>query len=203
MSDDERKPYDSDDGEGGKSDLKVSYTYWDRKVKDVPAAHATIAPVRLESQVEAKHDPNQGSAWNTAGTWEERNITSHMKRRLEETLVGLDVEFAHGDLRTSELSKCDGEASVCFVRGKKRLGYEFQLKVKVDGTVIQADGETRVCGYVSLEDVSDHSGGDYDVTVTVEGSRPADGLCKSSLTAFVPRLKQHIQKVVEETKNAC
>lgn len=62
---------------------EVSYTYWKRD-SDLKADHKGFQPqaVTAPSPVEAnKNQNNIGSAWNKAGTWEEKKIT---KKQLED-----------------------------------------------------------------------------------------------------------------------
>ena len=75
MSDkkDSKKAKKDDDDIG-----EVSYTYWKRD-SDIKADHkgfqpqATSTPVNVE-----KNTNNAGSAWNQAGTWEEKTVTKKM-----------------------------------------------------------------------------------------------------------------------------
>ena len=75
MSDkkDSKNPKKDDDDIG-----EVSYTYWKRD-SDIKADHkgfqpqATSTPVNVE-----KNTNNAGSAWNQAGTWEEKTVTKKM-----------------------------------------------------------------------------------------------------------------------------
>ena len=75
MSDkkDSKKTKKDDDDIG-----EVSYTYWKRD-SDIKADHkgfqpqATSTPVNVE-----KNTNNAGSAWNQAGTWEEKTVTKKM-----------------------------------------------------------------------------------------------------------------------------
>ena len=75
MSDkkDSKKEKKDDDDIG-----EVSYTYWKRD-SDIKADHkgfqpqATSTPVNVE-----KNTNNAGSAWNQAGTWEEKTVTKKM-----------------------------------------------------------------------------------------------------------------------------
>ena len=68
----ERKGTDEELGE-------VSYTYWKRE-SDIKADHKGFQPEKVAnpSPVNTSSQPQQtqmGSAWNKAGTWEEKKIT--------------------------------------------------------------------------------------------------------------------------------
>ena len=71
----ERKGTDDEIGE-------VSYTYWKRE-SDIKADHKGFQPEKVTSPQPANNpqETNQmGSAWNKAGTWEEKKV---MKKQLE------------------------------------------------------------------------------------------------------------------------
>ena len=58
---------------------KPSYTYWKRE-SDKNADHNGFSPQKTNQKIDEK--PNKiGSAWNKAGTWEEKKIT---KKQLED-----------------------------------------------------------------------------------------------------------------------
>ena len=71
----ERKGTDEDLGE-------VSYTYWKRE-SDLQADHKGFQPEKVTSPQPVNNDSSQpqqnqiGSAWNKAGTWEEKKITKN------------------------------------------------------------------------------------------------------------------------------
>lgn len=63
-----------------------------------------------------------GSAWNYAGTFEERNMTAWAKEKLQELLSGVSFVIPNNGavLDVVKVSGLDGDASVTFVRGKKK-----------------------------------------------------------------------------------
>ena len=77
MNKDKEKRKDSNDKE--EEIEKPSYTYWKREA-DINADHKGFAPQQTNEKVD--ENPNKiGSAWNKAGTWEEKKIT---KKQIEE-----------------------------------------------------------------------------------------------------------------------
>lgn len=77
----------------------------------------------------------QISAWNAAGTWEERGHTIWAKARIEELvtengtfeLVGGNGIDADARVRIVGVKSCEGDASVVMIRGKPRRGFDFEL----------------------------------------------------------------------------
>ena len=104
-----------------------------------------IAPKKLDSLETAATTtptasdgiPNNGaSAWNKAGTWEEKDLTQWAKTTLQEHLeqakyVLPDSSPAPGaEVTVSKVTTIDGHASCALARGKKRYIYEFMVKLE-------------------------------------------------------------------------
>lgn len=98
-----------------------------------------IAPKKLDPSSTPAPIPAQGaakgaSAWNKAGTWEEKDVTKWATKTLEEQLLQTtyalpDSSPAPGALVTiSKVDKLEGHASFALARGKKRYIYEFLTK---------------------------------------------------------------------------
>ena len=59
---------------------KPSYTYWKRE-SDIKADHKGFTPQQTNQKVD--ENPNKiGSAWNKAGTWEEKKIIKKITKTL-------------------------------------------------------------------------------------------------------------------------
>ena len=92
MSEEDKKSDNSDKSDKDKKEKKerkgtdeelgeVSYTYWKRE-SDLQADHKGFQPEKVANPTPATNPPkaqqNQlGSAWNKAGTWEEKKITKN------------------------------------------------------------------------------------------------------------------------------
>jgi activator of HSP90 ATPase len=100
------------------------------------------------------------SAWNQAGTWEEKDTTdwckSQLQKRLEETTVTTtttnDDTF---QVKITTVDELNGDASVAVVSGKKRYIFDFHVKLKYEikhindndddsGAVVVAKGVVRL-----------------------------------------------------------
>lgn len=98
-----------------------------------------IAPKKLDSSAvqpaAAAAAPSGASAWNKAGTWEEKNTTKwateSLKNQVLQTTFSLpESSPAPGALVTvTAVKTLDGHASVAVARGKTRYIYEFLMKL--------------------------------------------------------------------------
>jgi len=77
MSDEKDKNKDKNKKKEDEELGEVSYTYWKRD-SDIKADHVGFQPQATTAPVSVNQNDNKaGSAWNQAGTWEERPITKN------------------------------------------------------------------------------------------------------------------------------
>ena len=101
------------------------------KKEFTPTAIAADRAAELASQ-EASSPPKAGSAWNKAGTWEERDVTSMALRTFREQLEGLpSIDAAGGAIEVMSVDDVEGEASKPVIRGKMRHLFDLSFKLKV------------------------------------------------------------------------
>ena len=79
MSDKEEKKKEDKNSKKDDEDIgEVSYTYWKRE-SDIKADHKGFQPQATATPVNINQNTNSaGSAWNKAGTWEEKTVTKKM-----------------------------------------------------------------------------------------------------------------------------
>ncbi|KAL2321411.1 hypothetical protein Fmac_030380 [Flemingia macrophylla] len=125
----------------------ASYTYWVRKITE------DAAPVPVPRKLSPEdvppcqsHSATLGSAWNRAGTWEEKSLNNWATPRIKELLISLgSMHFSFGRAEIEDVTKCVGDAFMVIVRNKKRVGYTYELTLKVNGEwTIQ--GEKKLIG---------------------------------------------------------
>ena len=198
------KPSNNDMKEDGDTDLFTSSdhvrgykirsdgkktSYFDREIsEETKQLIGDIAPKRIdpnaptEDNVPTPLPVTEGtSAWNKAGTWEERDVTSWAKETLEAALLTSEYVLPEGSpspgarAAVSKVSKFEGHASYATVRGKKRYIYEFQFTL--DWVLTLGDDHTKTChGKMTFPDVDGtvELGDGYDVVdYHVDGSSPA------------------------------
>jgi len=130
-----------------------------------------IAPKRCAPTAK-ESTPKDVSAWNTAGTWEEKNVTTWAKGTLSAALLLACHREGDAEACVTKVESLEGHASVATVRGKRRYIYEFS--VCLCWKVEQDDGDS--CGgKLSLPDVDGTVTGEYDVTefIVKEGELPS------------------------------
>uniref|UniRef100_A0A2N9G3L8 Activator of Hsp90 ATPase AHSA1-like N-terminal domain-containing protein n=1 Tax=Fagus sylvatica TaxID=28930 RepID=A0A2N9G3L8_FAGSY len=111
-------------GEGG-----ASYTYWVRQVRNEDAAPLPVPRKLTPNDIlnSNSQPPSLGSLWNTAGTWEEKNLNKWASDRIKELLVSVgSLELPSGKAEISDVSKCVGDGSIrlglTITRSKKSIG---------------------------------------------------------------------------------
>eukprot|EP00531_Pseudo-nitzschia_arenysensis_P010854 CAMPEP_0116144988 /NCGR_PEP_ID=MMETSP0329-20121206/16328_1 /TAXON_ID=697910 /ORGANISM="Pseudo-nitzschia arenysensis, Strain B593" /LENGTH=433 /DNA_ID=CAMNT_0003640513 /DNA_START=49 /DNA_END=1350 /DNA_ORIENTATION=- len=122
-----------------------------------------IAPKKIENPTAAKTATaavatKQGtSQWNTAGTWEEKNVSEWAKTSLTDLILATTYTLpssspAPGAVVTVEkVSKLEGHASVAVVRGKTRFIYEYSCKL--DWKLSKEDDELECKGSLAIPDI--------------------------------------------------
>ncbi|KAG2520207.1 hypothetical protein JM18_000957 [Phytophthora kernoviae] len=125
-----------------------------------------IAPKKVENanKVQIKN-VDGGSAWNQGNTFEEKDMTSWAKDKLEKIVSGISAPLGSGEgvVTSLEVRNLEGDASIAMVRGAKRYIFDFTFTLAV--TLKQTEGS--VAGELRFLDLSSDCGGDYDVEAVV------------------------------------
>lgn len=138
-----------------KEETPSSYTYWVRdKTPDA-------APLPVPRKLNPGDQPNNqtpthlGSAWNRAGTWEEKSLNKWANDRIKELLVSVgSVELSGGKAEITEVTRCNGDAFLVTVRNKKRVGYTYELTLKVKGEWLVGAEKKVVKGHIEIPEFS-------------------------------------------------
>ncbi|KAL8040123.1 hypothetical protein ABFS82_10G075800 [Erythranthe guttata] len=190
----------------GKDGESSSYTYW------VRGASLDAAPLPVPKKIEPadlSNQPNQthlGSAWNRAGTWEEKNLNKWATDRIKELLVTMgSVDFSGGKAEIAEVTRCSGDAFLVTVRNKKRVGYTYELALKVKGEwQIGGENKKMKCHI----DVPEFSFGELDdlqieVKLSEEKDVPQQDKVRiiKDLKLFLQPLREKLLQFEEELKD--
>lgn len=124
-------------------------------------------------QVEAD-GAKQGSAWNAAQSWEEKDCSKWAHVELESVFgSALEVQaIATPHTVTLEsISDINSSAQKTHVRGKARYMYEFSFDL--DFTVINSDSGAVFNGKLKVSDVINDQLDDMELDISWTGDRPA------------------------------
>ena len=144
-------------------------SYFTREVDD----HAPIqGPQKLEAALVAAPPVKKGpSAWNRAGTWEEKDCTTWCHERLRARLAAVQTDTC----RVCAVDSLTGEASVVWTTGKQRYVYDFHATLHYTWNGDSKDDEKKKLpkGIVKLPDISSTSTHEGAVDVLFEGWKRA------------------------------
>jgi tetratricopeptide (TPR) repeat protein len=109
-------------------------------------SNTTTAPQLISNS--NSNNKKDGSVWNAAGTFEERDFTQWAKDKLTELINGTntmcDLKGVQDTVlvEATGISNVEGAASISYIRGQKRFPFDFTLDVDwscdlVDGTTIK------------------------------------------------------------------
>jgi activator of HSP90 ATPase len=92
-----------------------------------------ITPKQIVSEVKGVEEKGK-SAWNHAGTWEEKDCTAWCNEAIKERVGNAKFVLPSGcegaEVVVDSIDKFEGSASVATVRGKRRFIYEYIFSVK-------------------------------------------------------------------------
>ncbi|GLT28616.1 hypothetical protein SLA2020_035360 [Shorea laevis] len=135
---------------------EASYTYWVREA--TPDAAPLPVPKKLDAQDVLSNQSssnNLGSVWNRAGTWEEKSLNTWASDRIKELLKSVgSLEFSGGKAEIADVTKCIGDAFLVTVRNKKRVGYTYELTLKVKGEWLVQEERKMVKGNIDIPEFS-------------------------------------------------
>lgn len=146
-----------------------SYTYWVREAKQDAAPLPVPRKLTAEDiSIGSKPSNHLGSAWNKAGTWEEKNLNKWATERIKELVLSVgSLEFSSGKAEIAEVSRCTGDAFLVTVRNKKRVGYTYEITLKVKGEWLIGEEKKTFKGNLDIAEFSFGELDDLQVEVKV------------------------------------
>ena len=166
-----------------------------------------IAPKKIEVPAEGGGggggEGTAGSAWNYAGTFEERNMTEWATGRLQELLsevrfpipregVGAGVEEG-GAFVVKKVTGLEGDASVTFVRGKKKYLFDYVFTLEWEAGLA---GGGKAKGTLKYPDVTPDNDDEYDTLLEVDQLTPPEA--RPLINAYIKSSSAGLQQVVRE-----
>lgn len=138
-------------------------------------------------------------ARGTPGRREERDVSTKAIAELKVRLKAYSCDVTvpgHGaaTLRLRKVPTCSGSATLVFVRGKVKPGFDLKVTANWQVDAAAADGSVTVLGQGQLacEELDDVDLGEYEFTVSGEtGAAPAE--CKALVKAALPEVNGVIE----------
>ena len=139
------------------------YKHRETKLPDSNVQHVKLPSTPSEENLSRKD--SAGSVWNTAGTWEERDVLSKVKERVESVVRGVPQrDFGSGVVQVDRVKGVTGDASVGVIRGKARQFLDVKIEVAFR---VKIGGDDRA-GYKGTLTLKDYSADAASETVDVE-----------------------------------
>ena len=166
MSEEKKEKKDSSERKSSEDDIeKPSYTYWKRD-SDVKADHKGFSPQQTNEKVDINTNTNKiGSAWNKAGTWEEKKLTKKQIEDFFNDYVKKNKKIYKNSFYFDEFSGYSGDTYFVFSRGKIKYFYDCEIKLKINGIDNEdTKGKTTTVTIkdISNEDEDDHFNFEYE-----------------------------------------
>ena len=104
------------------------YKHRETKLPDSNVQHVKLPSTPSEENLNRKD--SAGSAWNAAGTWEERDVLPKVRERIESVVKRVsDRDFGSGVISVDRVKSVTGDASVGVIRGKARQFLDVKIEV--------------------------------------------------------------------------
>lgn len=122
----------------------------------------------VSAAVTASGSSSNGSAWNAANTWEEKDCTQWAKDKLTSLIVtdesiGLPSTVPY-NIKVRKVSDIQGHAQIAHVRGKARYIYEFSLDLSFTISSTDVNKKDKYKATVSVTDIINDLLDDIDIT---------------------------------------
>ena len=131
-----------------------------------------ISPKPIDPINQIVETINSGSAWNSAGTWEEKNCTDKAKDMVKVLLNSIPPLIGDGyEITCEEVSDVIGHANIVRSRGKPRYLFEFE-SIKIKFEAYNQSSSSSYKGSICLIDVTNDQVEEVEINVEWDGSSP-------------------------------
>lgn len=177
--------------------------YYHGRLHHVPSNAAptpqnvTDAPQRIR---DVSPSAGSGSAWNAAGTWEDKDQSDWVKIGLQDRLKAAAVKQDGIEAKVRSVSKCEGEASIAVVRGTKR--YLYDLKATIEWKVLipnedESEKPLEYKGKFNMPEISDAVPCDQlQCLIEWTSRRPGDSSKAELVDAWLAKLQGELRTQV-------
>ena len=190
---------------------EVSYTYWKRE-SDIKADHAGFQPQTTKAPVNVNQNDNKaGSAWNKAGTWEERPLTKNQIESFFNDYIKKNPKEYKNMFVFDEVSGYSGEVSLIFLlifnqtyfvfsRGKIKFFYDCKITLKIKGIKDYENLNTKITiQNLNNEDEDELPSYEFDSSDSKSSSKQYPLV--QNFKATKSEIEADIKKIFDEMKN--
>mmetsp|Transcript_40705 Transcript_40705/g.64021 ORF Transcript_40705/g.64021 Transcript_40705/m.64021 type:complete len:191 (+) Transcript_40705:53-625(+) len=175
------------------AEKKGGYTYWKRDIDDAHLLPDNRPQKLDEGGATAAQDAPKdavGSSWNSAGTWEEKDMSVTARAELEKILTDESFSLidADGNKVRGVTATVTGDSQAYHIRGRSRLGYEFKVKLTWKGSF---DGK-EVSGELDIQDLDSSDLDGFDIR-----PKPKNADSKSAAEALKKSARPAVKKAAE------
>jgi tetratricopeptide (TPR) repeat protein len=146
--------------------------------KKLEPSGSSNVPTRLSTSTDGISRP---SAWNKAGTWEEKDTTSWCNSQLRSRLEDVTVTSKY-NVEILSVEELTGDASVAIAGGKKRYIFDFHAKLKYELTKPDT-GDKVASGILRLPDICSTSHEELEVIYDGWTKKPSTHMEKHALVS--------------------
>ena len=179
---------------------EVSYTYWKRD-SDIKADHKGFQPQAVSTNPQPiPQNQNQiGSAWNKAGTWEEKKVTKKQLENFFNEYISKNKKEYKDTFKMEEFSNYSGDAYFIFSRGKIKFLYDCSLKLKISGIKNFENLSTTVTiNEINNQDEDEHFQYEYNSTDSNSSSKKYPLI--QNFKSIKDEIEKDIRKIFDELK---
>jgi hypothetical protein len=129
--------------------------YRHREWKPTTEPKKEFKPTQIEAEVAASAPvPTEGSVWNAAGTFEDKDVTATAQTMLREILSDAlpSVDVAGGILGIDEVKSVEGDASKPVIRGTRRHLFDLSFTLSFSFKWMDMGGQQKVGGSIAVND---------------------------------------------------
>ena len=170
--------------------------------KKLEQTTAVQAPASITPSASGETGKGQASAWNQAGTWEEKNTsewcTGHLRTKLSSATAELD-NGAHVGV-VIKVDSLTGDASVAVVGGKKRYIFDYHASLQYEIRDESVD-EVIASGSFNLPDINSASHDELEVDVPSWSKSPASAVEMNATqcrTLLIDSVRNAVQDFVND-----
>mmetsp|Transcript_8659 Transcript_8659/g.17576 ORF Transcript_8659/g.17576 Transcript_8659/m.17576 type:complete len:328 (-) Transcript_8659:32-1015(-) len=186
-------------------DGKKTSFFTHEQTEEEKALIGDIAPKRIDSAADAAtpaalKNEKGVSSWNSAGTWEEKDMSKWADESMKAKLEGTEYNGGGVTVKTTKIELEEASASVATVRGKRRFLYEFVIVMHWEAEVEGTDGTAK--GELRFNDVAPDCDGEFEADIKVtsmdgEGTKIIRERVKGDRKSYREKIEDRINEWAE------